>query len=71
MRKFYNTNNFILIRCNNLRCEVYRKIVINREIRNECEYCGQMCARLLGDGTWQTQAERDTENMKALGRMAG
>ena len=28
-------------------------------------------ARLLADGTWQSQTERDTENQKAYQRMAG
>ena len=37
----------------------------------ECEYCGQMCARLLSDGMWQTQAERDQLNQVEYQKVSG
>ena len=35
-----------------------------------CEWCGQMCDRLLSGGTWQTQAERDQLNQAAYQKVS-
>lgn len=42
--------------------------LIEAENEIECEYCEQLCDRLLADGTWQTAAERQQLNLARVMR---
>lgn len=72
----YVHSDMIIFRCDISDCNnhpFWLNIAELEDAENcvECEYCGQLCSRLLADGTWQSQTERDRENQIAYQRMAG
>lgn len=70
-RKFlleaYAGADMVIFRC--AKCDPRPFWVTGEQLQDadgwiECEYCGKACERLLSDGTWQNETERQQENLR-------
>ena len=69
---FYTCSNMVILRCH--CCDDSSWVTmetLNNIERIACEFCRVNCDRLLSNGTWQTQAERDALNQVEYQRRAG
>lgn len=70
----YQEADFVIFRCPTVAalgddCDTTPFIVSLDSLQDAdgwiaCEYCGAACDRLLADGQWQSQQERDRLNME-------
>lgn len=63
----YGKSDFVIFRC---QCDPRPFWVTLDQLQDadgwiECEWCGKACERLLITGAWQSEAERQQENVKA------
>ena len=69
---FYTCSNMVILRCH--CCDSTSWVTMETLSNIEqiaCEFCHVNCDRLLADGTWQTQAERDQLNQVAYQKVSG
>lgn len=69
--KDYQAADWMAFRCSTADCDTTPFIVSLDSLQDAdgwiaCEYCGAACDRLLNDGQWQSQQERDKLNMERV-----
>jgi len=60
----YATADFVIFRC---KCDVFELPILYAP-PEKCDTCGKPIERLLADGTWQAETERQIENSKQYQR---
>ena len=73
---WYACSDMVIFRCDTENCDSGLEKVTLDQLKDAddmvmCDYCGQMCARLLSNGKWQSQAERDELNQVEYQKVSG
>lgn len=66
----YSAADMVIFRC---ECDPRPFWVTTEQLNDadgwiECEWCGKACQRLLSDGTWQSEEQRQQENLRQYER---